>query len=808
MKRALSLLISLCCLMGLAGNAGGETAMNLYERYLSEGTAPSLRETWAELFPVGTCLSLSQLSDGRAMDLVRTHFSSVTCENEMKADAVMDQAATLAAGDPERISLSFSRAVPILDFARDNGLRVRAHTLIWHSQTPRWAFTVDYSADGELAGRELMLRRMENYIADYLDFCNREYPGLVYAVDVVNEAVDPGSGHEKGLRTTGLWYQTVGEDYIQQAFAFARAHAAEGQQLYYNDYGCYDVNKQVYLQALLRQLRDQGLVDGLGMQTHIDMETPAALDYEKAMTAYLKLGLTVSVTEMDVKTTDASLAGQMRLAARYKAFFGMWRRMKAMAGRDIGGVTLWGFTDRHTWLSTASTPCYPLLFDAEYACKPAFFGALMDASIPISTSDEAIDALGLENSDHFVPENPELEQVFDEAEGVPEGVYAYPDSGAKWYQQLLEDSHLALGANRRLKRVIEKARAGEEVTIAVIGGSITEGAGAAKYSECWASRLLQGFRAYCGAGDGSGIRLVNAGVGGTPSTFGLMRYQRDVVDRVEDADGLPDLVVIEFSVNDWGEPTGHRCFESLVKTAYDAPNEPAVILLFAVFRTGFTLQDEMRRVGGAYDLMMVSLRDSAFPHVGQEWPVDSFFFDEYHPTSMGHAVMADCILSAVIASAEAEERPEPAAVTPAFGADFAGLISLFGDSDGSAYALDRGGFAGDDRGSYANYPVGRVCGRNFHHGKTDGSAPLRFAARMKNLLIAYRATGDREFGNAEVLVDGQVRAVLKGNTGSWGQSVVDLILDEAGAAEHTVEIRMAEGSGDKKFTVTAIGFSE
>ena len=786
--------------------------MNLYQRYLAEGTVPSLCETYAELFPIGTCVSLSQLSDERAMAVVDAQFSSITCENEMKADAVMDQAATIAAGDPERISLSFERARPILDWARDHGKRVRAHTLVWYQQTPRWAFTVDYSADGQLADRQTMLARMEHYIADAMDYVNSAWPGLVYAWDVVNEAIDPGSGHPAGLRTGSLWYQTIGDDYITQAFTFARAHAAEGQQLYYNDFGCYDQGKQLCLMPLLRGLRDAGLVDGLGMQTHVDMENPAALSYETAMTAYLSLGITVSVTELDVKTTDASLSGQMLLAARYKSFFGMWRRMKAMAGRDIGGVTLWGFTDRHTWLSTARTPCYPLLFDAEYACKPAFFGALLDASIPLNTSEEAIQnaigALGLEEDAHFVPENPELTQVFDEAAATPEGAFAYDDSGAGWYQALLKDSQLRLGANQRLKRVVEKARRGEDVTIAVIGGSITEGAGAAKYSECWASRLVQGFRALYGAGDGSRIRLVNAGVGGTPSTFGLMRYQRDVVDRVEDADGLPDLVVIEFSVNDWGEPTNHRCYESLVKTALDAPNQPAVILLFAVFRNGFTLQDEMRRVGDAYDLMMVSLRDSAFPHVGQEWSAADFFYDEYHPTSMGHAVMSDCIISAIMAAEQAEDSGDVTEAQPVFGTEFLGLTTLFGDSDGSAYQLDRGGFASDDRSSYTNYPVGRVCGANFFHNQNDGSAPLSFTARMKNLLIAYRATGDAAFGSAVVLVDGVPRATLKGSTGSWGQSVVDLIFADAAPADHTVEIRMAEGSEGKKFTITAIGFAE
>ena len=92
---------------------------------------------------------------------------------------------------------------------------------------------------------------------------------------------------------------------------------------------------------------------------------------------------------------------------------------------------------------------------------------------------------------------------------------------------------------------------------------------------CAASLLLGAYNGFYGPGTGTflllvfcgmakldvrrangNVKLVNAGVGGTPSTFGLMRYQRDVVERVTDPDGLPDIVIIEFSVNDWGGADG------------------------------------------------------------------------------------------------------------------------------------------------------------------------------------------------------------------------------------------------------------
>ena len=389
-----------------------------------------------------------------------------------------------------------------------------------------------------------------------------------------------------------------------------------------------------------------------------------------------------------------------------------------------------------------------------------------------------------------------------------ENIYYGKDSGAEWYQAMLQDGIMRVGNNKRLKRVIERAQSGEKITVATIGGSITEGAGAANYQECYAVRFFRGFAARYGVD--KNVFLVNAGVGGTASTFGLMRYQRDVVDRVKDGDGLPDLVVVEFAVNDWQEPTKHRCYESLVRTILEQPNEPAVILLFAVFQTGFNLQDEIKKIGETYDLMMVSIKDAAFPHVGKEWKEKEFFHDEYHPTSSGHAVMADCLLKAVETAAERETdaRDVSLDVAPAYGIDFMGLKTVYGEGEYPGVALERGGFAHDDLGSYKNGPVGRVCGKNFCHQASDSNEPLRLTFTFRKLLIAWRAVNDSQYGEAEIVVDGKVKRTLKGASGNWGQSEVILLWDAKEAAEHVLEIRMAEGSEKKRFTITAIGYAE
>lgn len=379
--------------------------------------------------------------------------------------------------------------------------------------------------------------------------------------------------------------------------------------------------------------------------------------------------------------------------------------------------------------------------------------------------------------------------------------------GTDWYQQMLTDSWVSLGNNYRLNKLIQRMQNGEHVTVATIGGSITEGAGASRYNECYAYRIFDGFRQQYGAA--CDVSFVNAGVGGTPSTFGWMRYQRDIVDRVKDDDGLPDLVVIEYSVNDGGEPTNHKCVESMVKQILSQPNEPVVILLFAVFVSGYNLQTDFKPIGNAYDLMMVSIKDGPFRQVGTHWTDKGFFYDEYHPTTLGHAVMADCVLSAIGASLAqpVSETDVDLTVKPAYGDSYMGIRTIYKHTVPEGVTLSVGGFSSDDTGGYTNQPVGRVCGPNFFHTRNSGNEPLTFTATFKNLLIAYRTMNDASYGRAEVYIDGKRVRTLNGNTGSWGQSVTDLLYTSPEAAEHTVTIRMAEGNEDKKFTITCLGFT-
>ena len=362
-----------------------EKEPNLFlEKYQETGELPSLAELYKDKFYVGVALAQIDFSKVKK-DLVASQFNSLTCENEMKPDAVLDRNATIALGDEESVAINMNRALPAILFAEENGIKIRYHTLVWHAQTPDWFFNVGFKDGGERVTRDVMIARMESFIREVMEYMNTNHPGLIYAWDVVNEAISPGDGREDGIRVTdNRWFEVVGPDYVELAFTFARKYAAEDQKLFYNDYQTYNKSKMFYLIKMIEDLQEKGLIDGIGMQDHMDLTTPGILDYQYTINKYTDMGLEIQVTELDINTTDNSEEGQKKLASRYKAIMTIILNCIERNDSKITSITLWGLSDNRSWLNQPGTPNYPLLFDKDLNPKYSYFGMAMDDSISIA----------------------------------------------------------------------------------------------------------------------------------------------------------------------------------------------------------------------------------------------------------------------------------------------------------------------------------------------------------------------------------------------------------------------------------------
>lgn len=351
------------------------------------GELPALKEAYKNLYSIGVAGTVSEITPKERQELIMGQFNSLTPGNELKADSVLDYAACIS--DPkydDNPAISFDRVKPILDFAKEAGIPVRGHTLVWHSQTPRWFFAEGYSNDpnAPLVSKELMLKRMENYIKNVLEYAQTNYPGLIYAWDVVNEAVNVGDGEEGGLRSKdSLWYQVIGPEFIEKAFEYARKYADPQVKLFYNDYNTEEYAKYISIIKLVKGLKEKGLIDGIGLQCHFTIDSPSLIDVDQSIRKFGELGLEIQITELDMGMPDNTEEQYIRQAKRYKRFFTMLKSYKEENVANITNVTFWGLSDDVSWLNKPGQPSYPLLFDKYLLQKPAFWAAMMSPDIPL-----------------------------------------------------------------------------------------------------------------------------------------------------------------------------------------------------------------------------------------------------------------------------------------------------------------------------------------------------------------------------------------------------------------------------------------
>ncbi|MBR5372460.1 MAG: endo-1,4-beta-xylanase [Oscillospiraceae bacterium] len=350
--------------------------------YPIEQDIPGLKDVYGDYFKIGGAVTASELSNKSCQELVLKHYNSLTLGNELKPENMLDAKATREyykeSGDNTTPKVKLNGdAKYILNFCRDHNIPVRGHVLVWYSQTPRWFFTEDYTQDGDLVDKATMTNRMENYIKGVFEVLAEQYPDVdFYAWDVVNEALeDGGQPRAKGSYEEGngssAWVAIYGDNsFIEPAFKFARQYAPEGCKLYYNDY-----NEYMKVDAMLKlalDLKEKGYLDGLGLQSHLNVTNNATSEafptvgmYANALDQFCKSGLDIQITELDA-TYDHTVKDGEKLQADY--YDGI---MAAIAKHkdQISACVFWGTTDDQSWRGDRT----PLLFDGKFKAKPAYY---------------------------------------------------------------------------------------------------------------------------------------------------------------------------------------------------------------------------------------------------------------------------------------------------------------------------------------------------------------------------------------------------------------------------------------------------
>jgi endo-1,4-beta-xylanase len=375
---------------------------------------PALKDAFKDHFCVGAAINRT-IATGTAVRadnvnrtleavnkdiaLVKEQFNQIAPENDLKWALIHPREGA--------DGYNFAPADAYVNFGLSNGMYIVGHTLVWHSQTPRWVFqgtnmppgvtnapspapaaTTDTNAPGgggfgrggftgPCASREELLQRMRDHIHTVVG----RYKGKIKAWDVVNEAIADGGTN---ILRNSPWLEIIGPDFIAKAFQYS--HEADPDAiLRYNDYGLESPAKRRKLVALIKSLQEQHVpVMAIGSQTHVSVSSPSFEAEDQALTEMETLGLPIHITELDVNgaqggqrgssadisnnaaTTQGGLVdnANRKLADAYAGLF----RAFVKHDKSVKLVTFWGVNDRVSWRAQGR----PLLFDGNDQPKLAF----------------------------------------------------------------------------------------------------------------------------------------------------------------------------------------------------------------------------------------------------------------------------------------------------------------------------------------------------------------------------------------------------------------------------------------------------
>ncbi len=330
----------------------------------------------------GNCVTLNQLKDPATLSHIKSQYNSITLENEMKPDAMLGWQPSLISQSAARNlgyyipssmqdtyvpKINFDTIDQVLKICYENGIGVRAHTLIWHSQTPDWFFRVGYSTNYGYVSEAQMNQRMEYYIKTVMNHVyTSKYGSVVYSWDVVNEYLHAiPSGWSK-------IYGNCGNKpaFVKRAFQYAYDcisyfKLTDSVSLMYNDFNTYMEVDDII--TMIRYINsEKKICNGVGMQSHLGTTFPSVSYYTAALQAFVNAGFEVQITELDVTNkSDADQAGYL-----YDLMKNVLRIKKA--GGKITGLTWWGISDQVTWIKGEK----PLLFSYLNVPKSSYYNVL------------------------------------------------------------------------------------------------------------------------------------------------------------------------------------------------------------------------------------------------------------------------------------------------------------------------------------------------------------------------------------------------------------------------------------------------
>ncbi len=350
----------------------------------------------------------------------------------------------------------------------------------------------------------------------------------------------------------------------------------------------------------------------------------------------------------------------------------------------------------------------------------------------------------------------------------------YQETASAQYIDFYKSSIKHMGNTYRLTQKLTAAENGSPLTVAYLGGSITEGR---NYTTPFSDYLKNTFA------KGS-FREINAGLSGTSSVVGLVRSEKQIVEQ------KPDIIFIEFSVNDHEDILYKKCFESCIKKFLDMPNAPAVCVLINRAKGGFSSQSQMYPIGRNFDIPVISMDDALTKAFNSGFlRTDDYYTDEYHPHKNGGQLIADCLGYYVRQAMRSENRSasytQPSSYV--YGAEYASCVNV-----------DPKNLNNFNAGSWTSGSGYGNSGLNYSY-TLNGGSPMTFRTQGKGLIIVFKANSSG-MGSINVTVNGKTTKINGNKLYTWGGPDAELGYYQDNTGDLDVSI-----SGNGQFTIWGVG---
>lgn len=386
-----------------------------------------------------------------------------------------------------------------------------------------------------------------------------------------------------------------------------------------------------------------------------------------------------------------------------------------------------------------------------------------------------------------------------DSSGTPEIEEIPYTLGGELTPTMIANSRYNVGNRVRLANVIKKLQAGEDVTVAYLGGSITQGTSAGEnlcYARLTTNWLQEKF-------PDANITYVNAGIGATGSYIGVHRADKDVLSK------NPDLIFIDFSVNDTTERTeiNKETYASLLRKLWNHSTNPAIVTIAMTQDNGTSFIKYHGEVVKAFDIPMISYKDAILDIIDKgyiKWTDISD--DNIHPNVPGHALLTDLItnyLQSVIDDLDNISGAESdfAAVTD-IGNTYVGAKLLMADN---IEPTKLGAFQATTT-TFGNFQDPWLVRSN--DGQFADDAGIEFEFEGTNVGILYgKMTSNSCL--ADISIDGEVVSTINpAFPGGWGNYVeFEQIATGLSEGKHTITISPKTQDGPAIFYLSAIAVS-